>query len=153
MSLTKEEADNVRDGDIILVPLMVERTNNHFATGIGMKIVTRSIEVDHRSREEREKGPRLLDIMSRCVHSVAFRQIRLGDWVEWFTHPASDLVATEKSVAQGKVVHIDGKEYTIKQRECVNPRNKVLQFSEIRRILPPTDLTAIERVVFGKSAA
>lgn len=139
MSLPESECDNLRDGDIILVPMFVERTNNHFAPNHGMKIVCRSTEVDHRSREDREKGPRLVDIMSRHVHSVLRRPIRVGDWVAWESSGLRH---------QGKVVFLtDNEEVVVRRRRAVDglPLTVALWLDDLTRISRPDDLSDTEK--------
>lgn len=139
MSLPESECDNLREGDVVLVQMFVERTNNHFAPNHGMKIVCRSTEVDHRSREDREKGPRLLDIMSRHVHSVLRRPIRVGDWVAWESNALHH---------QGKVTFLtNNEEAVVRRRRSVDglPLSVVLWMDDLTRVLPPTDLNDIEK--------
>lgn len=142
MSLTEADIKNLRQGDIVLVPMVVEYANDQFVKGSGVKVVCRSTEVDHRPREEREKGPRRVDIMSRFIHSVASRPIKIGDWVIW---QEDDLQR------KGKVSFLtDNQEATVRRRRSVDakPRSVTLWLDDLTRILPPDDLTAAEKATF-----
>lgn len=132
MKISKAEALNIRDDDVVLVAMRVHRTNDHFDTNIGVKVVCYSPARDHRPMAEREKGPQLLDIMSgEAIHSVVVRKIRFGDWVEM------------DGGVQGKVLFLDGDEATVRRRRpspTMN-RNFVAKLGALRRILTPEDLT------------
>lgn len=140
MSLLEDDAKNLRDGDVVLVPMVVHHTNHHFdKAGFGMKVSCLSTEVDHRPREEREKGPRVVDVMSRYIHSVWRRPIKVGDWVAW---EGSGLRH------QGKVVFLaDNEEAVVRRRRAVDglPLTVALWTDDLTRILPPSDLSDTEK--------
>lgn len=143
--LTEEDALNLRDGDIVLVPYAVKRTNNHFDKGTGVKLTCRATHNDYRMREEREKGPALVDIQSRYVHSVFRRTLRIGDWVEW----DREGVGAGAAVEQGRIIFSDGDEHTVKQRADRTVRNRVIKHGALRRIPKPDDLSEAEKKVFA----
>jgi hypothetical protein len=120
------------------MPMVVQRTNDHFDRGIGMKVSCRSTEADHRPREEREKGPRILDFMSRYIHSVSHRTIKVGDWVAW---------ENQGTHHQGRVIFLTNEEATVRRRRIVDglPPSVTLWLEDLSRILPPSDLTTPEK--------
>lgn len=151
IGLSEDEAKNIRAGDIVLVPMYVERTDNYFDRGRGMKIVVRSTESDHRPREEREKGPRLLDIRSTYIHSVAVRPLEVGDWVEWDV--------SSVNYGSGKVAFIDGTEVAVRRRGRPHTRTDLAKYplslqvfarGSLSRVLPPNDLSEAEQKAFAK---
>lgn len=136
MSLSKEEALSLREGDWVLVPMQVHRTNNHFDTGIGVKVVVKNPDFDERHKPEEGKKP-YLTLYSRIVRSIHRKEVRLGDWVGYVD-------------VTGKVIHIDGQEATIRRRgEWAHTRNHVMMLDMIERIKPPGDLTPEEVKIFA----
>jgi hypothetical protein len=144
MGLTREEAENLREGDTVLVMMVVERTNNHFDDPMGTKVVCTSVAQDHRPREEREeKGPRKLDIMSRFIYSVSRRPIRVNDWVKFTHRSVSGLI--------GKVRFISDEVATIKPHPQITgePVNVSVWLAYCDRTLPPKDLSDKEKKAFA----
>jgi hypothetical protein len=139
VSLAKEAALELRDGDIVLVPMKVHRTNNHYDTGIGVKVVVNNLDFEDRHRSEKDRRPQVT-LYSRIIHSVHRKEVRLGDWVQYVD-------------VTGKVIHIDGNEVTIRRRgEWAHTRNHVMAIDMIERIPAPADLTAEERAIFNPRA-
>lgn len=135
--LSEADVKNLRDGDVVLVPMVVAHTNSYFDKQFGMKVTCQSTEVDHRPREEREKGPRRVDVMSPFIHSVWRRPVRVGDWVSFGAGET------------GKIVFLDGTEATVRRRGDWNiTRSIVMPLQVLERILPPEDLTDEERKIF-----
>lgn len=136
MSLSKEAALELRDGDVVLVPMKVHRTNHHHDTGLGVKVVVDNPDFEDRHRPEDKKRPQIT-LYSRFIHSVRRKEVRLGDWVRYVD-------------VTGKVIHIDGNEATIRRRgEWSCTRNHVMPLDMIERIPAPGDLTADERAIFN----
>lgn len=151
MGLTQEDALNLRDGDVVLVPMVVQRTNNHFDTRTGVKVTCVSTQNDYRMREEREeKGVITVDIQSRYISEVTKRTLREGDWVKWDMVGPGSAVGNCPAFEQGKIVFIDGADITVKQRLDRTPRNRVIGIKALTRIPHPLDLTEAEKKVFIK---
>lgn len=129
MPLSEEDALLLRDGDIVLVPMQVEHTNNHYDKPSGVKVACLSPQNLY-MREEREKGPPRLDIQSSRIHSIAHLMLRINDRVEWDASGPGASFEPER----GKVVFIDGGEITIRQDKERTPRNRVILKSALRRI-------------------
>lgn len=143
--LAEIDALNLRDGDVVLVPYVIKRTNSHFDKSSGVKLTCLATHHDYRMREEREKGPLLVDIQTRFVHSVHRRALRVGDWVEW----DRESVGAGADVEQGRILFIDGDEYTVKQRADRTVRNRVIKHGALRRIPAPENLSEAEKKVFA----
>lgn len=141
MNLTEDEQRNIREGDIVLVPMRVRDTNNHFDKGMGVKITCQSPAQDYRPREEREKGPVMLHLMGMLIHSVARRMLRAGDWVN---------LTLGVVRAQGKIVCVVDDEAVVKIRSAPDDGNAhvVFKLRDLDRILAPEDLTPEELRAF-----
>jgi len=142
LGLSEPEALNLRDGDIVLIKMRVERTNNHFDGGSGMKLVLTSPETQH-TRAEREAGPKRVEIQSIYAHSVFYRELRVDDWVEGST-------PDDPVMRQGRIKFILGDEVTVlvrpSQRRIMNgPLSQTYMKGNLARILCPHDLTETEK--------
>lgn len=130
MPLSKEDALLLRDGDIVLVPMRVARTNNHFDS-TGVKVVCVSPQNLH-GRDEHEKGPPNLDIQSSRIHSILSLPLRVDDLVEWdAAGPGASRVPET-----GMVKFIDGDDITVRQDKERSPRNRVILKGALRRYKP-----------------
>lgn len=136
MPLSEPAALDLRDGDIVLVPMRVERTNNHFDTGVGVKCLLLSPELPPMSERGKE-GPKKVEIYSRFIHEVHHRAVRSGDWVS-----CGELT--------GKItVILDDYEVVVRVRQESTPASRVFQTALLERIDFPKDLTPDERKVFN----
>lgn len=130
MPLSKEDALLLRDGDIVLVPMRVERTNNHYDS-TGVKVVCLSPQNLY-GRDEHEKGAPKLDIQSSRIHSILKLPLRVDDLVEWDVRGPG--ASSEPDT--GKVMFIDGDDITVRQDKERTPRNRVILKGALRRRKP-----------------
>lgn len=130
MPLSKQDALMLREGDVVLVPMRVVRTNNHFDS-TGVKVVCLSPQSQY-SREEREKGPAQVDIQSNYIHGIFKLPIRVDDRVEWDVRGTN----ASREPETGKVLFIDGDDITVRQDKERTPRNRVILKGALRRCKP-----------------
>lgn len=135
MPLSKEDAHNLREGDVILVAMRVLDTNNHYSAN-GVTLSVAGPFFDTRLISEQQKAPPPpLKIGTNLVNSVKWRPVRVGDRVQFQHHifPA----------CKGRVVFIDDevKEATVRFENAVKdgPQNLVLKLADLTRILTPGD--------------
>ncbi|AXQ68783.1 hypothetical protein HOU00_gp342 [Caulobacter phage CcrPW] len=130
MPLSEEEALLIRDGDIVLVPIKVMRSNNHFDRD-GVSLRVQSPQILH-GRDEIEKGQPEFSIKTSQVHSIAAMPLRLKDHVKWdASGPGAEYMPET-----GVVVHIDGDDITVKQDKERTPRNRVILRRALTRYNP-----------------
>lgn len=82
MPLSKEDAHLLREDDWVLVPMRVDRTNNHWDAN-GVTVHLRTPFADKRPWAEREASPKRPETLpSNYIHSVHHLKLKVGDWVE-----------------------------------------------------------------------
>lgn len=135
MPLSKEDAHNLREDDVILVPMRVLRSNNHFdANGVTLEVAGPFFD-SRPFPEQRESPPPPLKIGTNLVNSVKWRPVRVRDRVQFQHHilPA----------CKGRVVFIDKdvKEATVRLEDAAKdgPQNLVVRLSDLTRVLTPED--------------
>lgn len=135
MPLSKEDAFNLREDDVILVPMRVDRTNNHFDTnGVTLSVVGPFFDTrTHTEKVEKPLPP--LRIGTNLVHSVKWRPLRVKDRVQFQHHVFPD--------CKGRIVFIDEDtmEATVRFEDAVKggPQSLVLPLTDLTRILWPGD--------------
>lgn len=131
MALTEEDALLVREGDTVLVPVRVVRTNNHYdSQGVLFNVLSPQILY---GRDEYAKGPPVISIKSSQVHSIVEMPVAVRDHVEWNASGPGACPEPETGV----VVHIDGDDITVKQDKERTPRNRVILRQALTRRLSP----------------
>ncbi|USN14783.1 hypothetical protein PAPPERLAPAPP_04140 [Brevundimonas phage vB_BpoS-Papperlapapp] len=135
MPLSKEDAHNLREDDVILVPMRVVRSNNHFdSNGVSLSVVGPFFDTRLFS-EQREKPLEPLRIGSNLVHAVKWRPLRVGDRVQFQHHVYPD--------CKGRIAFIDEdtKEATVRFEDAVKggPQSLVKPLNDLERILTPAD--------------
>ncbi|UTC28923.1 hypothetical protein MARCHEWKA_04110 [Brevundimonas phage vB_BpoS-Marchewka] len=135
MSLSKEDAHNLREDDVVLVPMRIVRSNNHFdANGVTLQVLgpffdTRSFN------EKSEKPPEPLRIGTNLVLTVKWRSLRVGDRVQFHHRNIPD--------CKGRIAYIDKDtlEATVRFEDAVKggPQSLVKPLQDLERILTPGD--------------
>lgn len=133
MGLSKEDAFNLGEDDIILVPMRVERSNRHFSPAHGVTLHVHGPFFDLRLGSEKAQKPQLppMQIGSNRVHSVKSRKLRVGDRVQFHHRIVSD--------AKGRITFIDTEtqEATVRLEGAVKsgPQSLVKALDALERIL------------------
>lgn len=141
MALSEEEALSLREGDVVLAPMLVRSTNNHFDKGVGVSLscmVPTTTGVRELPTNEFRSGKEYLaGIASSLVHSVHKKVIREGDWVK-YPGPFDPV---------GKVKSVIGAEAVVRKRFTQDDESKhaVFPISKLARISAPQDLTDAEK--------
>lgn len=132
MSLSPEDALTLRDGDWVLIPAKVTRTNGHYDTGTGVSVYFENPTPDRRLNSEREAKPKRdpMSTVSRLIHSVLRQELRVKDLVEF----AED----DGVITTGHILFIDEetKEATIRLEVPVTQRTLTRPLKNLTRVLP-----------------
>jgi hypothetical protein len=141
MPLSPEDALTLRDGDIVLVPARVHRTNNHWSPGTGVSVYLVDPTPDRRLNSERDAKPQRdpLATVSGLIHSVVHQDLRVKDRVEF----AED----DGVITTGTILFIDEetKEATIRLEVPVNARTLTRPLKVCKRVLDEKTREAAQR--------
>lgn len=144
MALSEQDALSLRTGDVVLVPMLVEGSNNHFDKGMG---VTLSLMVPtttgvrtFKTSEFRSGEKYVANVVTELVAMISKKTIRDGDWVQI------------SAGGVGKVRSLIGDEAVVRLRTVFagNPKHVVLRLVELERIAQPDDMTDAEKKEFAK---
>ena len=136
MPLSKEDAFNLGEDDIVLVPMRVERSNHHFSPSHGVTLHVRGPFFDLRLNSEKLKKPKppAQQIASNRVHAVQWRKLSVGDRVQFQHHIYTD--------AKGRITFIDTEtqEATVRLEGAVKtgPQSLIKPLTDLERILTET---------------
>jgi len=132
MALSPEDALTLRDGDIILVPARVTRTNGHYDKGTGVSVYFDDPTPDRRTMSEKEAKPQRASMgtVSRLIHSVLRQEFRIQDLVEF----AED----DGVVTTGHILFIDAltQEATIRLEVPIAQHTLTRPLAKLKRVLP-----------------
>ncbi|USN15358.1 hypothetical protein KIKIMORA_02120 [Brevundimonas phage vB_BpoS-Kikimora] len=124
MALSKEDAFLLREGDWVLVPARVSRTNSFWSNG-GVSVHLDSPFRDQRPFSEQQENPRRPEMScSGIIHSVLKLPLKVGDWVEPVEY---------HSDAKGQILFIDSeaKEAVVRMKGG----NRLFTLENLRRTL------------------
>lgn len=131
--LSKEDAFNLRDDDIVLVPMRVERSNHHFSPAHGVTLHLHGPFFDLRQNSEKlaKPHPPAQQIGTNRVQAVQYRRLRVDDRVQFQHHIYPD--------AKGRITHIDTDifEATVRLEDPPKdgPQSVVKSLKDLTRIL------------------
>lgn len=133
MALSKEDAFNLGEDDVVLVPMRVERSNHHFSPHHGVTLHVRGPFLDLRLPSEKLENPQppAQQIGTNRVYAVKRRKLSVGDRVQFQHHIYPD--------AKGRITFIDveTQEATVRLEGAVNtgPQSLVKPLVDLERVL------------------